>query len=61
LAAELLDRAHRVLKAAGYRHYELSNFALPGYECAHNIGYWRQRDCVAFGMSASGYEGGVRY
>jgi oxygen-independent coproporphyrinogen-3 oxidase len=59
--ADMLDRAHEALVAAGYRHYELSNFARPGHECSHNMGYWRQRECVAFGLSASGYAAGVRF
>jgi oxygen-independent coproporphyrinogen-3 oxidase len=59
--AELLLRAHEAFTGAGYLHYELSNFAQPGHECAHNIGYWRQRECVAFGMSAAGYRAGERY
>lgn len=59
--AEVLLRAHDVLTGAGYSHYELSNFARPGHECEHNIGYWRQRECVAFGMSAAGYRAGERY
>jgi len=59
--ADLLACADDVLAGAGYRHYEISNFARPGRECAHNIGYWRQDDCVAFGMSASGYRAGERF
>jgi oxygen-independent coproporphyrinogen-3 oxidase len=59
--AELLDRAYDVLCAAGLVQYEISNFARAGYESAHNMGYWRQRDCVAFGLGAAGYESGVRY
>lgn len=59
--AQMLVHAHDALAGSGYDHYELSNFAKPGHQCEHNIGYWRQRDCLAFGMSASGYEGGVRY
>jgi oxygen-independent coproporphyrinogen-3 oxidase len=59
--AEMLDLAEAELTRAGFRHYEISNFALPGRECVHNIGYWRQRDCVAFGMSAAGYHDGVRH
>ena len=59
--AAMLERAHAMLTGAGYVHYEISNFAKPGFESAHNIGYWRQRDCVAFGMSAAGYEDGLRY
>ncbi|MDQ6824193.1 MAG: radical SAM family heme chaperone HemW [Candidatus Eremiobacteraeota bacterium] len=59
--AELLESAHDLLVAQGYEHYELSNFARPGFESAHNYGYWRQRDCAAFGMSAAGYDKGARY
>ncbi len=36
----------------GYRHYEISNFALPGFECRHNLAYWEQRDHFAFGPAA---------
>ena len=61
LTADLLETADAKLSAAGFSHYEISNFARPGYESAHNSGYWRQRDCLAFGMSASGYESGLRY
>jgi oxygen-independent coproporphyrinogen-3 oxidase len=59
--ADMLVRAHDTLTAVGYGHYEISNFARPSRECRHNLGYWRQRDCIAIGMSAAGYEGGTRY
>jgi oxygen-independent coproporphyrinogen III oxidase len=59
-AADLLEAAHATLSSAGFRHYELSNFARPGFESAHNSGYWRQRDCLALGMSACGYHAGAR-
>jgi oxygen-independent coproporphyrinogen-3 oxidase len=61
LVADLLEAADTLLTEAGYLHYEISNFAQPGCESAHNIGYWRQRDCIAFGLSAAGYENGLRY
>ncbi|MBV8204726.1 MAG: radical SAM family heme chaperone HemW [Candidatus Eremiobacteraeota bacterium] len=61
MLAAMLECADATLTAAGYVHYEISNFAKPGFESAHNTGYWRQRDCVAFGMSAAGYEQGLRY
>jgi putative oxygen-independent coproporphyrinogen III oxidase len=57
----MLERAHDLLTGAGFAHYEISNFARPGFESAHNSGYWRQRECVALGMSAAGYEHGLRY
>jgi oxygen-independent coproporphyrinogen III oxidase len=59
--ALLLELAHDRLTSAGMIHYEISNFAHPGFECAHNLGYWRQRDCLAFGLSAAGYHKGVRF
>ncbi|MBC5804940.1 MAG: coproporphyrinogen III oxidase [Candidatus Eremiobacter antarcticus] len=59
--AAALEIADDILTDAGFIHYELSNFARPGFECAHNIGYWRQRDCIAYGLSASGYRAGLRY
>jgi oxygen-independent coproporphyrinogen-3 oxidase len=59
--ADLLEQAEATLCAAGMAHYEISNFARPGFECRHNQGYWQQRDCIALGMSASGYAGGLRY
>jgi len=46
---------HRQLRQAGYRHYEISNFARPGYECRHNLGYWQRRDCLALGAGAHGF------
>jgi oxygen-independent coproporphyrinogen-3 oxidase len=40
------------LAAAGYRQYEISNFAKPGRECAHNIAYWEGKDYIGLGPSA---------
>ncbi len=54
---EVLDS----LRKAGYRRYEVSNFALPGHECRHNLTYWRDEEYVGVGLGAAGFLGGVRY
>jgi len=51
----------RRLAAAGYVHYELSNFARPGFECRHNLGYWEYRDYLGLGLGASGCVQGERW
>lgn len=48
------------LKEAGYLHYEISNFALPGYESKHNLAYWEQKEYYGFGAGASSYLRGRR-
>lgn len=53
--------ALRHLPAAGYRRYEISNFARPGFECRHNLTYWRQGEYLGLGAGAHGYLAGVRY
>lgn len=51
----------QVLKEAGYVQYEISNFARPGYECRHNIGYWRRVNYLGVGLGASSLMENVRY
>ena len=58
--AEMYALASSVLRSAGYRHYEISNYAKPGFECRHNLLYWKQGEYAAFGLSASSHIGGVR-
>jgi oxygen-independent coproporphyrinogen-3 oxidase len=43
------------LERAGLRQYEISNFARPGYECRHNLGYWANRPYVGIGPAAASY------
>lgn len=49
----MYDDALDLLAQHGYLQYEISNFALPGYECRHNIGYWRQAPYIGLGASAA--------
>jgi oxygen-independent coproporphyrinogen-3 oxidase len=44
-----------------YEHYEVSNFALPGRRCAHNMRYWRNASWHAFGVAAANQVGGRRF
>lgn len=48
------------LTVAGFQHYEVSNFALPGDQCRHNMVYWRADEYYAFGPGAASYLNGVR-
>ena len=49
------------LKKRGYRHYEVSNFAKPGYESVHNLNYWNNSEYYGFGVGAHGYISELRY
>lgn len=59
-ALDQYRHAMDTLGAAGYAHYEVSNFAKPGFESAHNLIYWRNEEYAGFGPGAVGYFGGVR-
>jgi len=48
------------LSACGMQHYEVSNFAQPGFECRHNMVYWKADEYFAFGPGAASYLDGVR-
>ena len=61
LEAEMFEYTVDCLAAAGYRQYETSNYARPGYECRHNLIYWRNQPFIGVGPSAAGCYGGTRY
>jgi oxygen-independent coproporphyrinogen-3 oxidase len=56
----MMRRAREVLGAAGFRRYEISNFARPGRECLHNVNYWKNGEYLGLGASAASYLGGER-
>ena len=58
--ADLYELAGERLAAAGYRHYEIANWARPGKECRHNLRYWRNADWLGVGAGAHSHLGGVR-
>lgn len=45
----------------GANHYEISNYALSGYECSHNLVYWNNEEYYGFGLGAAGFIDNVRY
>jgi oxygen-independent coproporphyrinogen-3 oxidase len=55
LQAGMFELACEALAEAGYRHYEVSNWALPGHECVHNLGYWEGRPYLGLGAGAHSY------
>jgi oxygen-independent coproporphyrinogen-3 oxidase len=55
------DLILKTLRKAGYRRYEVSNFAKPGHESRHNLTYWRNEEYYGVGLGAAGYVDNVRY
>jgi len=60
-AASMYETAVELTAVAGYGQYEISNFALPGRECRHNLIYWHNEEYLGFGVSAASYVDGVRW
>lgn len=64
--SDALDRAmyHKtcdMLKDSGFKHYEISNWSKPGYECRHNLKYWNFDDYLGIGPSAASFVNGYRF
>jgi putative oxygen-independent coproporphyrinogen III oxidase len=61
LQADRFELACDVLGGAGYHHYEVSNWAKPGFECRHNLCYWERRPYLGLGAGAHSYRDDRRW
>ena len=59
--ADLYAYGYSLLKEKGYTRYEVSNFALEGYESRHNLNYWKRGEYIGFGVAASSFMLGQRF
>jgi oxygen-independent coproporphyrinogen-3 oxidase len=59
--ADLMDEATQILGEAGFGRYEVSNWAKAGFECVHNLNYWRGGDYLGVGCGAHGHQRGHRF
>ena len=59
--AEFYEMAQEALGAAGYHHYEISNWGKPGFESRHNLKYWRREPYLGFGAGAHSFSGTERW
>jgi oxygen-independent coproporphyrinogen-3 oxidase len=59
--AESYELAQTLFSAAGYHHYEISNWAKPGFESRHNLKYWRRQAYLGFGAGAHSFSGVQRW
>ncbi|MCM1310706.1 MAG: radical SAM family heme chaperone HemW [Bacteroides sp.] len=60
LAVKMYELLCEETRRAGYRHYEISNFALPGYEAQHNSAYWDMTPYLGLGPGAHSFDGHTR-
>ena len=58
---DFYDEVEQTLKSQGFVHYEVSNWAKPGYQSKHNLTYWRNEEYYGCGLGASGYIKDIRY
>ena len=56
----MYQAAIQLIEKAGLVQYELSNFARPGYECQHNLGYWKAIEYVGIGPGAVSFQANLR-
>lgn len=58
---QMTKLTEQILKQSDYKQYEISNFAKPGYECRHNIGYWQRENYLGLGLGAASLMENIRY
>jgi len=61
LSASMWESAGEVLQTKGFRRYEISNYAIPSFECAHNTDIWLGNTYIGFGPAASSFDGTDRW
>jgi oxygen-independent coproporphyrinogen III oxidase len=59
--ADLYEITMDFMHESGFKQYEVSNFAKPGYECRHNNAYWHYKDYLSFGTSSHSFVNGKRW
>lgn len=60
-SADFYKMASRMLSDAGYNHYEISSYCKSGFECKHNLTYWKNKPFYGFGLGSASYVGGLRF
>ncbi len=59
--SQMFETVHDVLMGGGFQHYEVSNYARPGFRSRHNQAYWNHRPYIGLGPSAHSFYGGKRW
>ena len=59
--AAMYEYGYKLLEEKGFKRYEVSNFAIPGYESRHNFNYWKRGEYIGVGVSASSFVCGRRF
>ena len=58
---DMYNAVYKYLAKKGFKRYEVSNFAIPDYECIHNTVYWTMAEYIGLGVAAHSYFGGDRF
>lgn len=58
---KMYERTREILEDWGYHQYEISNYARPGRECRHNLGYWQRKEYLGLGLGSASLVGETRF